>query len=81
MRARIEWALEASEAVRELPAAEQDEIFEKLDLLIYFPRMYRVQTGKRFRRYRRFVAGNWIVFYRVEGQTVYVRGIWPARMP
>jgi hypothetical protein len=27
------------------------------------------------------IAGNWAVFYRVVDDTVYIRALWPARIP
>lgn len=35
----------------------------------------------RFRDHRWFVARNWIVHYKVSGNEVYIRGLWPARIP
>ena len=44
--------------------------------------MYPVRfKGRRFRRHRWFQAGNWLVYYRVVEDTIYIRGIWPARIP
>ncbi len=43
--------------------------------------MYTVCGKGRFRRHRRFLVGDWLVYYRVVGNTVYIRGLWPARIP
>jgi hypothetical protein len=43
--------------------------------------MYPVRTKGRFRRHRWFLAGNGLVHYRVAGGTVYIRGLWPSRIP
>jgi len=43
--------------------------------------MYAMQFKGRFRRHRKFVAGNWAVYYRVVENIVYIRGLWPARVP
>jgi len=41
-----------------------------------------LQRDRRvFRRHRWFLAGNWLVYYRVVDDTVYIRGLWPARIP
>ena len=43
--------------------------------------MYAIRTTGRFRGYRCVVAGAWLVYYRfVEGK-VFLRAIWPARIP
>lgn len=81
MKARVIIAPAVQSLIEELPQAEQDEIIRKLEYLERFPRMYEVCLRGRFRRHRRFLAGNWAVYYRVVGNTVYVRGLWPARIP
>ena len=43
--------------------------------------MYPVRMTGRFRSHRWFQAQNWIVYYRVSDDTVYIRGLWPARIP
>lgn len=66
----------------ELPDREREAILEKMRLLEFFPHMYPVRTqGKRFRRHRWFHARNWLVYYRVVDKIVYIRGLWPARIP
>ena len=70
------------EVFRSLPATEQDAIVEKLELLQHYPYMYEPwDRSRRFRRYRQFVAGNWRVFYRVSDDVIWLRGLWPARLP
>lgn len=81
MKARIVWAPTVREVAAELLAAIQEEIFSKIDLLERFPRMYTVCGKGWFRRHRRFLVGGWLVYYRVVGNTVYIRGLWPARIP
>jgi hypothetical protein len=54
---------------------------ERVDLLRYFPHIYPLRTRGRFRRHRFFQAGNWLVFYKVVEGTIYIRGLWPARIP
>lgn len=81
MKYRIVWLDPVRDAFLELPEKDREEIIQKLDALASFPRMYAVRFLGRFRRHRCFVSGDWAVFYRVSGQTVYVRGIWPARIP
>lgn len=82
MKARIIWADPVRDLVLLLPQREQEEIFQRVELLGLFPQMYPVRTmGRRFRRHRWFQAGNWLVYYRVTGDTVYIRGLWPARIP
>jgi hypothetical protein len=43
--------------------------------------MYPLRTRGRFRRHRFFQMGNWLVFYKVVEGTIYIRGLWPARIP
>ena len=81
MRARIVWFGEAEHVFFELPVKDREEILAKLELLQYFPRMYQVISRGRFRRHRKFCAGDWLVYYRVVENTVYIRGLWPARIP
>jgi len=79
---RIVWADPVRDLVYELPEADQNVIFDHLDNLARFPHMYPVRfKGRRFRRHRWFLAGNWLVYYRVVEDTIYIRGIWPARIP
>ena len=82
MKARIVWMDPVLEVFRSLPPREQDEIIARVRQLANFPYMYPVRTkGRRFRRYRWFVAGNWLVYYRVAQKTVYIRGLWPSQIP
>jgi len=79
---RIVWANSVWEVFHELPQRDRDEILAHLKYLEHFPHMYPARTRSRwFRRHRWFQAGNWVVYYRVANGTVYVRGIWPARIP
>jgi hypothetical protein len=64
----------------ELPAKEQNLILEKAERLEKFPEVCPVRTQGRFRGHRWFLAGYWLVYYRVVGRTVYIRGLWPARI-
>lgn len=82
MKARVLWADPVRDLFLLLPPEEREEILEKTDLLESFPRLYPVRTsGRRFRRHRWFLASDWLVFYRVPDNTVYIRGLWPARIP
>lgn len=81
MSAQVVWPQYIFEVLRELPAKQRGAILEKVDVLQHFPRMYPVRGGGRFRRYRWFVAGQWLVYYRLVGETVYIRALWPARLP
>lgn len=82
MKVRIVWADPVRELLLALPPRDQRLILEKTDMLAYFPYMYPVrEKGKRFRRHRWFTAGNWLVYYRVASDVVYIRGLWPAQIP
>lgn len=79
---RIVWADTVRDLFYELPESERIEILGHLNYLMLFPHRYPVRAkGRRFRRHRWFLAGNWLVYYRVAGDTVYIRGLWPARIP
>jgi hypothetical protein len=79
--ARIVWADPVRDVFLELPDRGCERILQHLSLLKHFPHMYAVRTKGRFRRHRWFLAGNWLVYYRVVNNTVYIRGLWPARIP
>ena len=82
MKSRVVWTRTVWELFNELPDRDRQEIIEKLHSLEFFPYMYPVRIkGRRFRRHRWFHAGNWLVFYRVIDNTVYIRGLWPSRIP
>ena len=78
---RIVWAAPVMDLFLELPEREREAVLEHLKYLKRFPHMYPVRTRGRFRRHRWFQAGNWLVYYRVAGGTVYIRGLWPSRIP
>jgi hypothetical protein len=79
--ADVVWPQSVLDILLELPKDERELIIEKVDQLTSFPRMYPVRASGRFRRHRWFLAANWIVYYRVTGDTVYIRGLWPAKIP
>jgi hypothetical protein len=82
VKTRIVWADPVRDLVLFLPEYDRAEILVRVEMLAYFPHMYAVRTkGRRFRRHRWFQAGNWVVYYRVAGNTVYIRGLWPSRIP
>ena len=78
---QIVWAISARDLFLELPEREREAVLEHLKYLRHFPHMYPVRTRGRFRRHRWFQAGNWLVYYRVASGTVYIRGLWPSRIP
>lgn len=81
MKARVVWPDPVWERLIELPEREMWEILTHTRLLARFPRMHPVKERGRFRRLRWFRVGNSLVFYRLVGHTVYIRAIWPARVP
>jgi mRNA-degrading endonuclease RelE of RelBE toxin-antitoxin system len=79
VKRRIIWAPKLQELLLELPERDGQSILERLELVSVFPHIYPVRIrGRRFRRHRRFRAGNWDVFYKVVDNVVYVRGLWPV---
>jgi mRNA-degrading endonuclease RelE of RelBE toxin-antitoxin system len=82
VKKRVVWSGSVGELFLELPDRDREDILERLELVDRFPQMYPVRTrSRRFRRHRRFRAGNWHVFYKVVDNVVYIRGLWPARIP
>ena len=79
--ARILWTEPALEIFLELPPHEQQTIEQKVQLLGLFLDMYPARRIGRFRGHRYFLAGRWLVYYRRRGDTVYIRNLWPARIP
>jgi hypothetical protein len=79
---KVIWADPVRDILLELPETERNAIFERAQYLPLFPYMYPVRLkGRRFRRHRWFQVGNCLVYYRVVDKTIYIRGIWPARIP
>jgi hypothetical protein len=82
VKREVVWARSVWELFEELPLQEQGAILDRLQYLRQFPQMYPVRIkGRRFRRNRWFQAGEWLVYYRLVDKTIYIRGIWPARIP
>ncbi len=79
--AEVLWPESVLQVLMELPDREREIILQKVSLLDESPRMYPVRMTGRFRSHRWFLAQNWIVYYRVSDDTVYIRGLWPARIP
>jgi len=80
--ARIVWADPVRDLFLDLPNPQRELILDHLKYLRRFPYMYPVRgKGKRSRRHRWFQAGDWLVYYRVVDKTIYIRGLWPARIP
>lgn len=78
---RIVWPQTILEVLADLPTKERDLILEEVDRLERFPHMYPLRGKGRFRRYRWFFVANWLVYYRVVGDEVYIRALWTARIP
>jgi hypothetical protein len=82
VKREVIWTRSVWELFGELPVQERELILDRMKYLREFPQMYPVRIkGRRFRRHRWFEAGNWLVYYRVVESTIYIRGIWPARIP
>lgn len=79
--AEVLWPESVLVVLLELPEREREIILEKVSLLEQFPRMFPVRMKGRFRNHRWFSAQNWIVYYRVSDDMIYIRGLWPARIP
>jgi mRNA-degrading endonuclease RelE of RelBE toxin-antitoxin system len=82
VKSAVIWAPKVQELLLTLPEREGLEILERLEMVAMFPQMYQVRArNRRYRRHRRFRSGKWHVFYKVVDNVVYVRGLWPARIP
>ena len=79
--AEVVWPQTVLDALIEMPERDRRLILEKADRLQQYPRLYPVRAKGRFRNHRWFLAGDWIVYYRVIRETVNVKGLWPARIP
>jgi hypothetical protein len=79
--AKIVWPDYIEELLDELDPKEVNLILEKTRVLRRFPRLYSIRAKGRFRRHRRILAGRWMIYYKVVGDTVYIRALWPAVIP
>ena len=79
--ARIAWPKYLLDLLDDLPLRDAELIVEKTKVLVRFPRLYPVRPKGRFRRHRWFLAGRWIVYYRMADETVFIRALWPAQIP
>ena len=79
--ARIVWPKYLLDLLDDLPLRDAELIVEKTKVLVRFPRLYPVRPKGRFRRHRWFLAGRWIVYYRMADETVFIRALWPAQIP
>jgi hypothetical protein len=79
--ARIVWPKYLLDLLDDLPLRDAELIVEKTKVLVRFPRLHPVRPKGRFRRHRWFLAGRWIVYYRMADETVFIRALWPAQIP
>jgi hypothetical protein len=82
VKAHVIWADPVRDLFLSLSEREQEESAEKLRIVERFPYIFPVRfKGRRFRRHRWFHAGNWLIYYRVTGRTIWIRGLWSAQIP
>ncbi|MHB8503834.1 MAG: type II toxin-antitoxin system RelE/ParE family toxin [Candidatus Acidiferrales bacterium] len=82
MKCSVVWTRTVWQLFHKHPDRDREAILEKLPALEYFPQRYPIRMkSRRFRRHRWFHAGNWLVYYRVSGDIVYIRCLWPAQIP
>jgi hypothetical protein len=79
--AEVIWPQSLVDLMLEMPEQDRQKIIQKTSLLEEFPKMYSVRPSGPFRGCRWFVAGSWLVYYRVVEDKVYLRVLWPARLP
>jgi hypothetical protein len=75
----IRWAESVWELFEELLPQHQVPILKTLGILPVFPEMYPVRRTDLFAGCRYFVAGEWIIYYRVTRDAIWIRGLYPAR--
>jgi hypothetical protein len=79
--AEILWPRSLIDLMLELPDTECASILAKVQQLEAFPEMYPVRSSGPFRGHRWFLAGRWLIYYRVVEEKVFLRAIYPARLP
>ncbi len=79
--AEVIWPQNLIDHLLEMPEPERAQILDKTRLLERFPEMYAIRTRGPFRGHRCFLAGPWLVYYRVIEGDIYLRVICPARIP
>ncbi len=79
--AEIVWPQSLIDLMLEMPEPDREEILSRVRRLELFPEMYPVRATGPYRGLRWFVAGSWLVYYRFDAGKIYVRVIWPARIP
>lgn len=75
------WPQRLVDLVLEMQDRDRELIFERIAWLEIFPEIYPVRTFGRFRGHRCAVAGSWLIYYRYTEGKVFIRAIWPARIP
>ena len=78
---QVLWPESVLKVLLDLPERERERILERVLLLGRFSKMFPVRMKGRFRNHRWFLAHSWILYYRVSEDAVYIRAIWPARVP
>jgi len=79
--AEIVWPQTLIDLLLEMSDADCARILDKIKNLETFPEMYPVRTSGPFRGHRWFLAGRWLIYYRVLEDKVYLRALYPARLP
>jgi hypothetical protein len=79
--AEVVWPQSLVDLMLELPERDREPILTRVKRLESLPEMYPVRATEPYRGLRWFVAGQWLVYYRFTEGKVYVRTIWPARIP
>lgn len=72
---KIVWTATALRHLDAVPRAPAEQILDKLETAARYPEMYPIRQRGRYRGYRWFPAGAWLVFYELVEETLAVRGI------
>ncbi len=76
----VAWTDTALEGLAEAPAKVGREILRKIRIARRVPTMFPERHRGRYRGYRWFPAGDWLVFYQVIGKRLIVLGVMPGMM-
>lgn len=72
---KISWTDTALRHLARVPPAIGEDILRRVRIMTEYPLMYPERRRGRYRGYRWFPVGAWLVFYQVEQDRIIIRGI------
>lgn len=72
---KIRWTATALRHLEQVPAVIGEDILEGIRTAARYPQMHPERSRGRYRGYRWFPVGPWLVFYQVKGEQIIVLGI------